>query len=122
MTSPGRHGSGNSQPYADREAALEDGQRLIGADLLEIDGRRKHDLGHRHACRRVDRELGWNQQRIARLVRLDVKAFRKRDLQRDADVGSRVHAVGVDKRDDVGLDAAKLRAGSGRQAEPRDRA
>jgi hypothetical protein len=53
---------------------------------------------------------------------LDVKTFRKRDLQRDADVGACVHAIGVDKRDDVGFDAAQLRSPSSRHDEPSHRA
>ena len=65
-------------PIAER--LLEDRERLILAGLLQVGRRREDDLLHRDAGRRVDGQLGRNQQRIARLVRLGVETFGERHL------------------------------------------
>ena len=85
---------------------------------FSIDRRREDDLRHRDAGRRVDRQHGGNQIRIARLVGLDVVAVGQRDLQRDARIRSCADAVGFDDGRDVGLDAAQLRRRDACQAEP----
>mgnify|MGYP003694475285 CR=1 FL=1 len=71
----------------DEELALEDGQRLILTELLEIGGRRPDDLLDGHAWRSIDGQFGGDQIRIARLVRLRVQPFGYGDFQADADRG-----------------------------------
>jgi hypothetical protein len=72
-----------TQAYADEEFALEDGERLVLSELLQIRGRRPDDLFHRHTVRRVDLELGRNQVGITRLVRLGMESFGNGNLQAD---------------------------------------
>jgi hypothetical protein len=104
----------NCELDADDELALEDGQRLVEPDDLGLDGPRKHDFLDGHARRRIDREHSRNQQRIAGLVRLNVKAVWKRHLQRRADTPARRGSAFDDGRQCCG-NAAKLRPHHRRQ-------
>jgi hypothetical protein len=57
---------------ADREMLCENRQGLFCASLLQVAGYREDDFGHRHSSRWIDGQLGRDQQRIARLVGLNV--------------------------------------------------
>ena len=104
-----RRGRRERELHADRERLLEHGERLVLAGLLEIGRRRKHDFLHRDAGRRVDRQLGRNQQRIARLVRLGVQPFGERHLERDArGVAARAALACSTSARDVGLRAGAI--------------
>src|SRR5207253_1976971 len=93
---------------ADGESLFEHRQRLIDADLLEIDGSGKDDLGHRDAWRRINRELSRDQVWIARFVGLNVKALGKRDRQRAANRLAGMRAIGVEQRRDLRFDPLQL--------------
>jgi hypothetical protein len=70
----------HAQDDPDPELALVDSQWLARAVLLEIDRRRIPDFGDGDARLQLHRQDEWNQGGIARRVRVDVKAFRQRDL------------------------------------------
>jgi hypothetical protein len=59
---------GQRDAHADGELVLEHRQRLIDPGLLQVGGRGKHMLINGHARRRVDRQNGWDERRVARLV------------------------------------------------------
>ena len=103
----GRHAGSDLELHANRKLVLEDGERLRLADLFEIGRLWKHDLRRVNAGGRIDRQDGWNECRIARCVRLDVKTFGKRDEQSRANRTS-WPACGFDNRRDVGTNAAQL--------------
>src|SRR5581483_5052214 len=68
----------------------EDLERLVETSLDEIARRRPHDLADRE--RRVDVQFSGDEGLVARLVRLGVNAFGKRDVQRNV---KRVTRMGV---------------------------
>ena len=94
---------------ADRKRPLEHGERLIHTDLLEIDRRRKHHFLHGDAHRRINRQLGRDQIRVARFVRLDVEAFGKADRQRAAQCVTGMCGVGLQQWSDFCFDMLQLR-------------
>ena len=79
----------------------------------EVAGRRPDDFIDRDGRRRVDGELGGNQQRIARLVRLRVQPLGQRDLQRCAERRAGGDTLVLDERRDLGARTPDL---SGRGA------
>ena len=109
-----RDAAGDRQPNANRKLALEDGERLLLAGLLQVRRRRKDDLVNADAGRRVNGEHGRDEVRVSRFVRLGVKAFGQRDPQRDAHRRATAGAVALDERRHVGLRTRQLRAGGRR--------
>ena len=92
-----------------RELPLEYGERLCLSGLLQIGGRGIDDFGDDTASRRLDREDGRNERRLARGVRLDVEAFGKRHAQCQPCGVSGVHAVARGNRGQLGRRTPGLR-------------
>ena len=109
-----RHRTRHRELHPNREDAFEHRERLIDAELLEIDRGGEDDLGDRHAFRRIDGEDRRDEVGVAWLVRLNVEALGQRDLERRANRLAGGGAVALDERREGGGYAADLGTGVSR--------
>ena len=102
---------GQPERGADDEVLLEHRERLLGALLLEEDGRRPGHPVERDARGRLQREDGGNQERLERLVGVDVESRASRlelRLERHAIGGPGVAGIRLGPLGQVERDAHRL--------------
>src|SRR5262249_12063333 len=77
---PRRCSLSHPEANTDREFSFEDCKRLILAELRQVGRWRVDDLVHTDAVGRLRRQLGLDETRITRAVRLDMKSLGETDV------------------------------------------